>query len=131
MFIMFYWWHSWSLNVVSWEEHDKLFLSIWNPNLDKPQKMVTSQLYGHSSPLPYLSPSSKLCLVHFNTTYWVRGQKTSLHKEIYTIDQSSRSPPPEHYQPWLAWSEMYKADFSGVIIGSFHWAPDQFTLSEF
>ena len=57
MFYMVYWWQGWSLNVITWGEHNKILLSTWNENPNKhqnlfTQKVMTSQLLGHSSPPP-------------------------------------------------------------------------------
>ena len=62
MFFMVYWWQVWSLNVITWGEHNKILLSTWNENPNKPQnlftqKVMTSQLLGHSSLTPSPSPS--------------------------------------------------------------------------
>ena len=58
---MDYWWQGWSLNVITWGEHNKILLSTWNENPNKPQnlftqKVMTSQLLGHFSLTPSPSP---------------------------------------------------------------------------
>ena len=61
IFYMVYWWQGWSLNVITWGEHNKILLSTWNENPNKhqnlfTQKVMTSQFLGHSSLTPSPSP---------------------------------------------------------------------------